>query len=359
MQESGSSARKVTTLSDVAKLAGVSIATASKALNGRAQVKAETRERVVSAAEQLNFSPNVLAQHLLSGRSGTVGLVTHDLDGRFSIPTLMGAEDAAGTGNMSVFLCDARGDSLREQFHVQALLGRRVDGLIVVGARPDPRPPLGRTLPIPVVYAYAASTDPRDMSIVSDNVGGGRLVAEHLLACGRTRIAVVMGDPGYGAAHDRVTGAVQALDAAGIGMLGGQALYGSWSEEWGRTAAGIVLAQHPDVDAVLCGSDQIARGVLDTLREAGRRVPDDIAVSGYDNWELLALNARPQLTSVDMELETLGRRAAARLFEAIDGSPVSGTETIPARLVPRGSTGIRPPSTPGSPQAEAGPASNA
>ncbi len=332
--------RRPATLSDVARLAGVSVATASKSLNGRHQVKAETRERVISAAEQLSFSPNVLARNLLSGRSGAIGLVTHDLEGRFSIPTLMGAEDAAGTGKTSVLLCDARGDALREQYHVQALLGRRVDGLMVVGARPDPRPSLG-PLPVPVVYAYAPSEDPGDMSVVSDNVGGGRLVAEHLLACGRSRVAVVTGDATYGAAHDRLAGAREVLEGAGVGLTG-DPLYGAWSEEWGRTAAALVLAQHPDVDAIVCGSDQIARGVMDHLRETGRRVPEDVAVTGHDNWEILALNARPHLTSVDMNLEELGRRAAALLFDAIEGRVRSGTEVVPCRLVPRGSTGPRP-----------------
>ncbi|MFD0525913.1 LacI family DNA-binding transcriptional regulator [Paractinoplanes durhamensis] len=142
------------TLRDVAKLAGVSIATASKALNDQPQVRAETRAKVIRAAEQLSFSPNTLAQGLITQRSGTVGLLTSDLEGRFSIPILMGAEDAFGSDQTSVFLCDARGDNLRERHHLRALLSRRVDGLIVVGARPDARPSLG-DLPVPVIYAYA------------------------------------------------------------------------------------------------------------------------------------------------------------------------------------------------------------
>jgi len=328
---------KATTLSDVARLAGVSIATASKALNGRSQVRAETRERVIAAAEQLSFSPNSLARSLLSGRSGTVGLITHDLEGRFSIPTLMGAEDAFGSGKVSVLLCDARGDSIREQHHIQALLGRRVDGLIIVGARPDPRPSLG-PLPVPVVYAYAPSENPDDVSLISDNVGGGRMSIEHLLACGRSRIGIITGEPSYGAAVDRVTGATQALHAAGLEIVGGQALYGAWTEEWGRGAARSLLARHPEVDAILCGSDQIARGVLDVLRELGRDVPGDIAVMGHDNWEILATNARPALTSVDMNLEELGRRAAAKLFDAMEGHPDHGVEVVPCRLVLRAST---------------------
>jgi len=325
------------TLADVARLAEVSVATASKALNGRDHVRAETRSRVLEAAEQLSFVPNSLARSLLAGRTGTVGLLTSDLEGRFSIPILMGAEDAFGAGRVAVFLCDARGDTIREQHHVQALLNRRVDGLIVVGSRTDPRPSLGRKLPVPVVYTYAPSEDPEDLSIVCDNVAAGRLAIEHLIACGRTRIAHITGDPDYGAARDRARGARAALKHAGLSLVG-EVRYGAWSEGWGRAAASMVLSQEPDVDAMFCGSDQVARGVLDAVRERGRDVPDDVAVMGFDNWEVLTTDARPPLTSVDMNLEDMGRAAARALFAALDGSPRSGLEALPCRIVIRGST---------------------
>jgi LacI family transcriptional regulator len=325
------------TLSDVARLAGVSIATASKALNGRSQVRAETRQRVVEAAERLAFRPNQVARGLLAGRTGTVGLLTSDLEGRFSIPILMGAEDAFGAGEVAVFLCDARGDAIREQHHVRALLGRRVDGLIVVGSRTDPRPSLGRELPVPVVYAYAPSEDPGDLSIVPDSVGAGRIAVDHLLACGRTRIAHITGDPGYAAAQERAEGARAALADAGLTLVG-EPRFGAWSEGWGRAATGMLLDRHPDVDAVLCGSDQIARGVMDLLRERGRRVPEDVAVMGFDNWRVLTSASRPPLTSVDMNLEQVGRAAAHALFTAIAGTRRSGVETLPCRVVIRGST---------------------
>jgi LacI family transcriptional regulator len=325
------------TLADVARLAGVSVATASKALNGRDHVRAETRSRVLEAAEQLSFSPNSVARSLLAGRTGTVGLLTSDLEGRFSIPILMGAEDAFGAGRVSVFLCDARGDTIREQHHVQALLSRRVDGLIVVGNRTDPRPSLGRELPVPVVYTYAPSDDPEDLSIVCDNVAAGRLAIEHLIACGRTRIAHISGDPGYAAAQDRAQGARAALADAGLSLVG-EVRFGVWSEGWGRAAASMLLTQEPDVDAIFCGSDQVARGVLDAVRERGRDVPRDVAVMGFDNWEILSVDARPPLTSVDMKLEEIGRAAARALFAALDGSPRSGLEALPCRIVIRGST---------------------
>jgi LacI family transcriptional regulator len=336
-ERSTPSAQRAVTLTDVARAAGVSIATASKALNGRDQVKAETRDRVHKAAEKLSFQPNALARGLLAGRSGTVGLLTNDLEGRFSIPVLMGAEDAVGADRMSVFLCDARGDSIREQYHVQALLSRRIDGLIVVGSSTDPRPTLGE-LPVPVVYAYAPSENPDDLSLISDNVGGGRMAVEHLLNSGRRRIAHITGDPEYAAARDRATGVLAALADAGLPLVGDQVMFGEWSEGWGRSATRVLLSREPEIDAIVAGSDQIARGVLDSLHELKIDVPRDVAVISFDNWTILTTNSRPQLTSVDLRLEQLGRLAAQRLSEAIGGNRRSGIETLACRVVTREST---------------------
>lgn len=338
MSKTDSSVGRAPTLIDVAKRAQVSVSTASKALNGRSDVSEVTRARVVEAAKDLNFVPNTLAKSLLTGRTGTVGLITHDFEGRFSIPLLMGAEDWFGLNKVSVLLCDARGDAIRERYHLGVLMERRVDGLIIVGARPDMRPSLGTRLPVPVVYAYAPSDDPRDCSIVSDNVGAGRLGVDHLIACGRRNIAILGGDVTYGASEERSGGAIERLAAEGLVPLGGAPLFGAWSEEWGRAAMRTVLAQHPEVDGVLCGNDQIARGVLDTLRDAGRSVPGEVSVVGHDNWEILAAGARPALTSIDMNLEDIGRRAAQRLAEAMDGEPSHGVEQLPARLVVRNSS---------------------
>lgn len=325
------------TLRDVAVLAGVSMGTASKALNGRDRVNPETRRRVVEAAERIRFTPNSLAQAMLAGRTGTVGLLTSDLEGRFSIPILMGAEDAFGAGQTSVFLCDARGDAIREQHHLKALLSRRVDGLIVVGSTTNPRPPLDGELPVPVVYAYAPSEDPDDASVVPDNVSAGCQAVEHLRATGRRRIAHISGDQRYTAATDRTAGVLEALTAAGLELVG-PVRYGAWTETWGRSAAHAVLDQHPDVDALLCASDQIARGALDALRDRNIRVPEDVAVMGFDNWEPMALGGRPQLTSIDMNFQEIGQRAARLLYEAMDGRASTGVELVEPRVVLRGST---------------------
>ena len=118
----------------------------------------------------------------------------------------------------------------------------------------------------------------------------------------------------------------------------GDVRFGEWSERWGREAASQLLADQPGTDAIFCGSDQIARGVADTLREAGRTIPDDVALVGFDNWEPMVLGAQPPLTSVDMCLEEVGRAAAGLLLAAIADEPAHGTRAVPCRLVVRQSS---------------------
>ena len=332
---------KRVTIRDVAAEAGVSIGTASKALNGRGKLRAETRKRVAEAAEQLGFAPNVLAQALLSGRSFTVGLITTDSFGRFSIPVMLGAENALGTGQMSVFMCDTRDDAERERRYVEALAARRVDGLIVAGRRTEPRPPVAAGPGIPVVYAMTQPLGADGPAVLPDDEGGGQAATEHLLAGGRRRIGHITGPERILSARQRAAGFGRALEAAGERPHGGVRFgvrFGEWSERWGREAAGQLLADFPDTDAIFCGSDQIARGAADTLREAGRTIPDDVALVGFDNWEPMALGARPPLSSVDMCLEDVGRVAAELLLAAIAGEPAHGTRTVPARLVVRESS---------------------
>ncbi|WP_203907213.1 LacI family DNA-binding transcriptional regulator [Rhizocola hellebori] len=330
------------TLTDVARLAGVSVATASKALNARGEVAPDTRLRVLQAANQLSFQPNVLARGLISGRTRTIGLLTDELGGRFAFPILLGAENALGNEQMSVLLCDARGDAIRRQHYIRTLLARQVDGFIIVGDSNDLRPSISRDIPVPVVYVYGQSTDPNDLSVLADDEGGARLATEHLVGLRRRRIAHITGPQSYRAARDRVTGLLAVLAESGLSLVGGEPLYGEWSQRWGRHAARMLVTAHRDIDAIFCGNDQIAAGAAQALLEHGRRVPDDIAIVGYDNWEDMAADCRPPLTTVDLDLQRLGSTAVTHLFAALDGSPASGVIRQPCRLVVRESTGLLP-----------------
>ena len=166
-------------------MAGVSIGTASKALNGQGKLRAETRDRVAAAARELGFATNVLARGLLAGRTYTVGVITTDSFGRFSIPVMLGAEDALGTGQISVFMCDTRDEPERERRYLDMLLSRQVDGLIVAGRRIEPRPSIGAGLGVPVVYAMTQSMDSDEPAILPDDLGGGRIAADVVREDGR------------------------------------------------------------------------------------------------------------------------------------------------------------------------------
>lgn len=327
-------------LADVAKLAGVSIATASKALNDRKEVAPATRERVRYAASQLSFVHNPLARSLSTGRTGIVGLLTSDLEGRFSLPILMGAEDTFGAEQTSILLSDARGDAVREARHIQTFVQQRVQALMVVGSRTDPRRSLGNAFDFPVIYVYTPSESQDDCSLVTDNVDAGRRVAEHLAATGRTRILHITGPTGDSAARDRAAGIDAFISSSGGAMsLVYRTSFGEWSERWGRSATLMAIDQRVDFDAVVCDSDQIARGALDALAARELSVPGKVALVSFDNWELIVSDTNPPISSIDLNLMKLGERAARLLSDAIDGAPLpAGIHSEQTHLVVRGSS---------------------
>jgi LacI family transcriptional regulator len=324
------------TIHDVAREAGVSIATVSKALNGTGRVRPETRRRIAAIAADLGFSPT--RRRTSRGRDFRIGVLTSDGYGRFTIPILLGAEDAFEPGRASVMMCDTRDDPIREEFYLESLLERGVDGIIVTGASNDPRPSVSDVVPIPVVYAFQPSENPRDCSLIPDDRHAAGLAVSHLRAIGRDSIVHVSGPQRQEAVARRHAGLLAALEAEGL-ELAHPAIFGDWSERAGREAVTELLHEGTTFNAVFCASDQLARGVVTGLREAGRTVPEEIAVVGVDNWTVIAEAARPPLTTIDLELERLGRTAAQLLARTRDGKQLpTGSHELPCRLVRRGST---------------------
>ncbi|TPM30819.1 LacI family DNA-binding transcriptional regulator [Mesorhizobium sp. B2-3-4] len=330
---------KPVTLRDVAARAGVSVATASKALNDQGRMTAETRERIRETARSLGFRPNSLAQSLLRRRSFTVGLLTNDTYGRFSLPLMSGISDALVDAGVSVFLCNVEEDPRLGQLHVEAMLDKRVDGIIATGKRIDRHLPVDLSdLRVPVIYAFT-QPDPDAIAFVSDDAGGARLAVEHFCRLGRRRIAHVSGPASFAVVPSRAQAYRDVLEEHGLPAM--EPLLGSWSEAWGHEAVARLFdggAEKPD--AVFCGNDQIARGVIDALRERGLGVPNDVGVIGFDNWEIVAEATRPPLTSVDMNLAALGREAGLTLLSLVGGKPAApGIRKLPCRLVVRQSCG--------------------
>ncbi len=322
------------TIHDVAAAAGISISTASKALNDTGRMGLETRERVKRIAAEIGYRPNALARGLLSKRSFTIGLLTNDTYGRFTLPVMAGISDALVDHGVSVFLCAIEEDPALAQIHVEAMLDKQVDGIIATGKRLDRRLPLDLSnLNVPVVYAFTEGA-PGSVTFRSDDAQGAQLAVEWLAKLGRKRLVHVTGPESFFSVRERAD--------AYRKVAGGQqqVLFGVWSESWGHEAVAKLWSGGERPDGIFCGNDQIARGVIDALRERGVRVPQDVSVVGFDNWEIVAAQTRPPLTTVDMELKELGRQAGLTVLALAEGRSVEpGIRKLPCRLVVRQSCG--------------------
>jgi len=330
-----------TTISDVARRAGVSTATVSRVLSGIGQARPDTRARVLAAARDLGYRPSGVARSLKLRRTRTVGLIVTDITNPFFPQLVRAVEDAARERDFAVLLCNAAEDPEREAGYLEVLAGRRVDGIIVASAGLGARQAAWITrAPLPVVLVNAAA-GPAAPTLLSDNVGGARLALDHLIALGHRSIGHVAGPAGNAAAPDRLAGARLALDAAGLGADRLAVAGGDGHVAGGTRATVELLAAVPDLTAVFAYNDLSAIGAIRAIRAAGLRVPSDVSVVGFDDVDLAAY-ADPPLTTVAQDIASLGRRAVGRLFELIDGDvrPGAGSEptVLPVRLVVRGST---------------------
>lgn len=323
------------TIHDLARAAGVSVSTVSKALNDNGRMAVATREKIKRIAGEIGFRPNALARGLLSNRSFTVGLLTNDTYGRFTLPVMAGISEALVDHGVSVFLCAIEDDPALGKIHVDAMLDKQVDGIIATGKRIDKSLPVDLAgLPVPVVYAFTKGT-PDSVTFTSDDAQGAALAAEWLRTLGRKRLVHITGPEDFVSVSERADAfrAVAGKEAT--------VLHGPWSEDWAHRAIDRIWnASTAKPDGIFCGNDQIARGVVDALRERHVAVPKDVSVIGFDNWEIMAAQTRPPLTTVDMNLKDLGRAAGLMVLALAEGKAVEpGVRRLPCKLVVRQSCG--------------------
>lgn len=326
------------TIYDVASAAGVSTATASKALNDTGRMSEHTRAKIRRVASELGFRPNALARSLTSKRSFTVGLLTNDTYGRFTLPVMAGISEGLMDHGVSVFLCAVEDNPELAKRHVDAMLDKQVDGIIATGKRIDKSLPVDLSgMPVPVVYALTAAPA-EAVTLVPDDGQGARQAVEHLISKGRKKIVHVTGPASFLVVQERANAFLETVQAAGLPVLDTAVLMGSWSERWGHDAVEALWSQGIHPDGIFCGNDQIARGVVDALRERQVTVPKDVSVVGFDNWEIVAEQTRPPLTTVDMNLKELGRHAGQALVRLVNGEAVErGLCRLPCTLVVRSS----------------------
>jgi LacI family transcriptional regulator len=332
------------TSADVATEAGVSRTTVSFVLNERADVKipAETRQRVLSAAARLGYHPHGPARQLAAGRSHVIALVLRQTAEQIAadavlVETLRGLAGAARMGGFRILVepvapngPDSTLDALVRAQHV--------DGLIISGPRTDD-PSLVALVEegFPIVIQGAFPGLPVT-SVDVDNVAGARRAVEHLVTLGHRRIACITNAPlAYTAAQDRVDGYRQALMAAGVQPIDELIVEAAFDAPSGHTAMVELLARDP-FDAVFVASDVVALGAIGALREAGRRVPDDVSVVGFDDIPLAAF-FDPPLTTVRLPAYELGQAAGRALLERITGQAIPTRTLLPTELIVRASTG--------------------
>lgn len=331
------------TIKDVARLAGVSVATVSRVLNGSAPVQDETRERVLVVADKLRFSPNTAARSLSMRRSLAVGVILPDLYGEFFSELLRGMDQSAQRGGYSLLVSSSHHDACGIEAAVRVMRGR-VDGLIVMA--PDvSRTALGKVLPrhIPTVLLNGHTAESGDVyALTVDNYGGAVAMTRHLLSLGHRRIGFIAGAVHNADAQQRERGHRAAMRAAGSTNDVELAVRGDFTETGGMAAARALMALALPPTAIFAANDAMAVGALAYLREAGVDVPGQVAVAGFDDIPV-AQFLNPPLTTVRVGIAALGARGTTLLLDALATStphaPAQRRDVLPTELVVRGSCG--------------------
>lgn len=326
------------TLDTVAAEAGVSRATVSRVINGSPRVSPEVKTAVESAIAALGYVPNRAARSLAMRRTDSIALVMREPDATVLNDPYLGniiiatSQTLIGTG-VQLVLVNAQNTAEHARLADYVRSGH-VDGVLLSSMHDDdPLPRLLVEAGIPtVVHGRPAHPVPGLAYVDVDNVGGAQLAAERLLSSGRRRIATIAGPQDMTAGIDRLTGYRQALSAAN--RKADRVAYGDFTRESGQQAMAALLERHPDLDGVFAANDLMAIGALRALRDAGRRVPDDVAVVGYDDIEM-ARHTEPPLTTIHQPIVDQARTMTELLLTQIGGDPVSDPVVLPTELVER------------------------
>ncbi len=362
MPDLASDPRPEPTIRDVARQAGVSTATVSRVLSGSVAARAQTRARVLAAAETLGYRPSAVARSLKLRTTRTLGLLVTDIQNPYYPEIVRAVEDAALERNLAVLLCNGADDPGREETYLDLLVDRRVDGIIIASSGLQERHGawLARRS-VPVVLVNWAAPDSRLPAILGDNRAGGRLATEHLLSLGHRRIGHLSAPARNAAAAERLGGIREAFAEVGLDPGSLVVAEGDGRVVGGERAAIELLGRMPDVTGIVCYNDLMAIGAVRALRARGRQVAADVSVVGYDD---IALSAwvDPPLTTIAQPTSEMGRWAVLRLGELIcradgaasdersrdvagdrvDGSPRPPPVILPVELRVRASTAAPP-----------------
>lgn len=324
------------TMTDVAREAGVSLMTVSRVVNQRTDVSSSTREKVLDVIERLGYRPSSIARGLVTKHTSTLGIIVPDIANPFFAALVRGAEHQAYAEGYNVFLCNTDEDPKREVQVLTSLEEKRVDGVLLVSSRltdTDLRAAIDR-FPTAVLISRRVPGAPAGTVLIDDELGGF-LAAQHLLGSGHRAIGLITGPQISFSAQNRMTGYSKALADAGFSFLPEWVQRCAPTVEQGYEKAQALLAATPELTALICHNDLVAVGALHACAKAGKSVPDDVAVVGYDDIPLASF-VRPALTTLHVPIEELGIQAMQLLLDQIYDRENADREIILApRLVIR------------------------
>ncbi|AHV97653.1 LacI family DNA-binding transcriptional regulator [Paenibacillus sabinae] len=329
------------TIRDVAKLSGVSVATISRVINKNGYVTPETEIKVINAINQLNYSPNAVARGLARKKTNTIALVLPDITNPFFSELARAVEDAAKHYGYTLNLCNSDNEESKEKAYFDILKDRYVDGIIIASDTSAYRRHYLKNSKIPLVTIDQTPRNESSVIVTSKNIKGAKLAVRHLFEIGCKKIAHIYGPLEYKPSLDRLRGYEQAVKSQEW-YSSSLTVQGNFKIESGIEAVKTLLERHPDIDGIFAGNDLMAIGALKGLLKMGKKVPEDVAICGFDNINLTEI-MEPEITTVAQSIYGMGTLAVELLMKKIGESPVEADDNIhlhelDVTLIQRGST---------------------
>jgi LacI family transcriptional regulator len=329
---------RLPTLEDVARRAGVSTATVSRCLNAPERVRPQTRDRVEAAVAELGYTPHFGGRMLASKRTDTVGVIIPTMESAIFALGLQALQDELATHGVTLLVATSHYDMEREAQQIRVMLGRGVDGIVLIGeARSQETYAFLEKRGIPFVLVWSYSGGSPYPCVGFDNRAAACQLTDHVLGLGHTRIAMIAGLTAHNdRAGERVHGVREALSNRGLQLEAPYYVETPYALEPSAEAAQRLLRLSPPPTAIVCGNDVLAVGAILGARKAGKAVPRDVSVVGFDDIEL-AVVIDPPLTTVRVPHRRMGRAAASKLLSMIDSSDAGESIQFETQIVERGS----------------------
>ncbi|GGJ43581.1 LacI family DNA-binding transcriptional regulator [Deinococcus roseus] len=332
------------TLKDVAEVAGVSFKTVSRVANNDPNVRDELRQRILRIIDEMGYHPNHAARLMRSGTSSVIGLMTDRISTTpYAGNIVKGAQEAAWKHGQMLFIMNTDEDDALQKIAIDTMINRGVDGLIFAAVhhrRLTQEQVSDLKRGIPTVLVDCSSPDESISSMVPDEEQAGYEATRVLIEAGHTRIGFINGPARFPAAVGRHQGYLRALTEAGVSTGRELVVSGGWWQRDGYDNASRLLSLSQPPTAIFCASDRIAMGAYDAIKERGMKIPDDVAIVGFDNHEIIAAHLRPALTTMEIPYYHMGRWAVERVLQLKENPELPATfELAHCSLILRNSAG--------------------